>query len=496
MYLVGIDIGTTSVKGGLFSVAGDRLATASVGYPTQRPQPGWVEQDAQAWLDAVWSVLDRLFADAGADAGSPAATRVASWQQVTAVGICSQVNTHVFVDADGTPLAPAIVWQDSRAAEEAALLDAQISPAQRETWWKSNMAVGASHTLAHMAWIQRHRPALWARTARVLSPKDFVLHHLTGRWTADPLSCFDWVDGHGKAIGALVDLVPGAAERLPALSAYRAPVGAATHPRLAGSPAIFVTGTMDAFGGLLGSGATGPGEGAYVSGTSEIIALIGAGPGGAPGVVSFLPVDGWHVQAGPTQSGGDTLRWLAELLHQSPEAVLAAAASVPRSTVATDVLFLPHLEGERAPLWDTHARGTFLGMTSATGMPELALAALEGVACSARLLLDATQAAAGERFDSLYLGGGGSRSDFWSQLRADVLGVPLKRVACLDTGVVGAAIMGGLGAGVFASMGEGARRMVQVERVFTPDAALRARYDRMMGRYVTAYEALKGFYRA
>lgn len=494
MYLVGIDVGTTSVKGGLFSVAGDMLATASVGYPTARPQPGWVEQDAQAWLDAVWQVIERLFADADAGTGAANGPPGRRWQQVVAVGICSQVNTHVFVDADGSPLAPAIVWQDGRAAGEAALLDAQISPAQRETWWKSNMAVGASHTLAHMAWMRRHQPALWARTAKVLSPKDFVLHHLTGQWTADPLGCFDWVDGHGNAIGALVDLVPGAAERLPALSAYRAPVGTATHPRLAGSATLFVTGTMDGFGGLLGSGATGPGEGAYISGTSEIIALIGAAPGGAPGVVSFLPVDGWHVQAGPTQSGGDTLRWLADLLHQSPDAVLDAAASARRD--ATDVLFLPHLEGERAPLWDSHARGTFLGMTSATGMPELALAALEGVACSARLLFEAAQTAAGGPVDRLYLGGGGSRSDFWSQLRADVLGVPLRRVACLDTGVVGAAIMGGLGAGVFASMADGAQRMVRVDRVFTPDPAQRARYDRMMARYVAAYEALKAFHRA
>ena len=487
MYLLGIDVGTTSVKGGLFDVAGRTVALASVSYSTSRPRPGWVEQAPQAWLDAIWRVVDRLFE---ARDGQPAR----HWREVASIGICSQVNTHVFVDAQGQPLAPAIVWQDTRAADAAAALDAQVTPAQRETWWKSNMGVGASHTLARMAWMRAHQPDVWQQTARVLSPKDFVLHHLTGRWTADPLGCFDWVDGQGEAIDALLALVPGAADRLPVLSAYRAPIGQATHPRLEGSQALFVTGTMDGFGGLLGSGATGPGEGAYISGTSEIIALIGDAPGGAPGVVSFLPVDGWHVQAGPTQSGGDTLRWLAALLRQTPDAVLEAAASAPRNQPT--LLFLPHLEGERAPLWDTEARGSFLGMTSATGMPELALAALEGVACSARLLFEAAQVAAGRRFDSLYLGGGGARSDFWSQLRADVLGVPLKRLACLDTGVVGAAIMGGLGAGMFDSMAQGAQRLVRVDRVFTPDPAMKARYDRMMQRYQTAYEALKPLYRS
>ena len=250
---------------------------------------------------------------------------------------------------------------------------------------------------------------------------------------------------------------------------------------------------MDAFSGLIGCGAARPGEGAYISGTSEIVALIGGERGGAPGVVSFLPVDGLHVQAGPTQSGGDTLRWLAELLGHAPGQALAAAAAAARGP--EPALFLPHLQGERAPLWDMDARGTFLGLTSDTGMPELALSALEGVACSARLVLQATERAAGRRFASLHLGGGGARSDFWSQLRADVLGIPLQRVACLDTGVVGAAVMAGVGAGLFGSLAEGAERLVRVERVFMPDPAQAVRYDRMMARYVSAYETLKPFYR-
>ncbi|MCR6480874.1 FGGY-family carbohydrate kinase [Variovorax sp. ZS18.2.2] len=481
--LMGIDIGTTSIKGGLFSASGEAIALASVAYPTTRPHPGHVEQNPQDWLDGVWTVVDRLFAHG------------LSWRDVAAVGACSQVNTHAFVDADGRPLAQAIVWQDTRATDAAAALDAQIDPAQRERWWKSNMTVSASHTLARMEWMSKHRPDVWQRTAMVVSPKDFVLRHLTGRWTADPLSCFDFVDGAGCAIDSLIALVPGAAKRLPPLSPYRAVVGFGTHARLAGSSVLFVTGTMDAFSGLLGAGASMPGEGAYTSGTSEILAQISSAPSGAPGIVSFLPVDGLHVQAGPTQSGGDTLRWLATLLRQTPEAVLKAAESASREP-HEQLLFLPHLQGERAPLWDMAARGSFLGMNAGTGMPEFALAALEGVACSARLVFDALQMAAGARCPQLFLGGGGARSDFWSQLRADALGVPLQRVACLDTGVVGAAIMGGVGAGIFDSLAQGVQRLVRVERVFVPDPSMAGRYRRMMRRYVAAYEALKPVYRS
>jgi len=174
--------------------------------------------------------------------------------------------------------------------------------------------------------------------------------------------------------------------------------------------------------------------------------------------------------------------------------VLAAAATADRS--ASELIFLPHLGGERAPLWDPHARGSFLGLTGATGFPEMALAALEGVACSGQLLFAAAERAAWQAFPELFLGGNGGRSDFWAQIRADVLGRTLHRTVCLDNGMIGAAILAGSGSGLFGSVGEASARMVQLDRSFVPDPAQAPRAERLQRRYRMAYEALKPLYRS
>jgi xylulokinase len=480
-YILGIDLGTTALKGALFDVQHGLVAVASADYPIYRPHPGHVEQRAEEWVEALLAVTDRLFDGRALD-------------DLAAIGICSQVNTHVFVDGNGQALAPAIVWQDDRCESAAQALNARITAEQREQWWQSSGGVAASHTVARATWFAEHEPDLWRQTAQVLSPKDYLIRQLTGQYVTDPFSCFDLVDGTGAYIEGLIALVPGLRERLPPLQRYSHVVGPATHDRFAPSKAQVVNGTMDGFGCLFGSGAHRSGEGAYISGTSEIIALISDRPGGAPGIVSFMPVDGWHVQAGPTQSGGDTLRWMGNLLGETIEEVLVLAEQADRRN--SPVFFLPHLQGERAPFWDSAARGTFLGLTSKHGKPEMALAALEGVAISARLVFEAAQQATGQLYDSLYLGGNGNRSDLWAQIRADVLGIPLKRVKCLDIGPVGAVIMAGVGTGMLASVQDASERFVEVERIFTPDPAMRDRYDAMTARYLAAYEALKPIYAA
>lgn len=479
--ILGIDLGTTSLKGSLFDTSGRLVASGSTLYPTTRHPDGRVEQDPLDWLEAFWTVVDTLLD--GRDAAS-----------IVTLGICSQVNTYAFVDADGAPLCPAITWLDSRGEEQAQRLNALISDEQRLAWWPSGMGVSASHTLACMAWMASAQPEIWARTAMVVSPKDFLLRHLTGRWIADPLASFDLVDQTGHYIDALIALVPGADDRLPPLASYRSRIGHLSHPRLPGCTATVVNGTMDALGCLFGSGASRFGEGSYISGTSEIVALIGDRPGGAPGIVSFVPVDGWYVQAGPTQSGGDTLRWLATLFSRTHGEMLDLAARASRDGAGDQMLFLPHLEGERAPMWDARARGSFLGMTSNDGSPELALAALEGVALSAKLIFTGASRAIGRTPDALYVGGTGNTSDLWAQIRADVLGVTLHRVECHSTGAVGAAIIAALGAGLFPSIESASKAFVRIERSFEPDRTKAARYKLLEERYLVAYEQLKPLY--
>lgn len=473
--IIGFDIGSTSVKAGLFAMDGTVVDHWSRGYPTERPAAGIVEQDPQHWLDCIRDAIDALLV--GRDPAS-----------VAAVGLVSQVNTDVFADEAGRPLAPAIVWQDVRAGAEAAALDATITPAEKQAWWGAEMPVGASHVLAKAMWFAAHHPDLWEKTRYIFSPKDFCLFHLTGNAAADPISSFGQVGLDLAYIEPLIARVPGAAERLPPLRFFTDVIG---EMKLGSSDrkVPVVTGTMDAWGNLFGCGVFRAGQGMYMSGTSEILALAGSKRIGAPGVVTFATVDGLVVNAGPTQSGADSLRWWGNATGVEPGLVPDLAAQADRDD--RPILFLPQLEGERAPIWDSEIRGAFIGLDSRTGGPQLALAVLEGVALSARHLLNSLSDAAGFTPDRLLYGGGGARSDLWSQIRADCLGVPLHRFTFTDVGCLGAAILAAVGIGAFSTIADAVPAMTSVERKFEPDPKRQRRYGAMFEAYRSAINALR-----
>ncbi len=470
---LGLDVGTTTIKGAAFDAEGRLVAHAARPYPTARPAPGIVEQDPHDWTEGARAVLDALIAEGRAE-------------RVAGVGLCSQVNTDVFVDGEGRPLAPAIGWQDNRAAADAAALDAGVSLEERLAWWGALLPIGASHVLARMAWMARERPDVFAATRHVLSPKDYCLKALTGEAVSDAMTNFFVVGPDLAYIEPLIARVAGARERLPALRGFAEVVGEVA---LGARRAPVVAGTMDAWSGIIGAGVAGPGQGVYMGGTSEIVAIASAGRIGAPGIVTFPEAAGLIVNAGPTQSGGDALQWWAQASGQDVAGVLAQAGAADRD--GRPILFLPHLEGERAPLWDAELRGAFVGLDRRAGAPDMALAVLEGVALSGRLLFEACDAAAGGGTARLYLAGGGARADLWAQIRADCLGIALERVACLDVGCLGAAMMAAVGVGAYSTLAEAASRMAKVERTFTPDPRRRARYDALFAAYRSATEALK-----
>jgi xylulokinase len=286
----------------------------------------------------------------------------------------------------------------------------------------------------------------------------------------------------------LISRVAGARERLPALRFFTDIVGEI----VLGSPGKrvpVVAGTMDAWSGLFGGGIRRAGQSVYISGTSEILAVTSARRIGAPGVVTFPKAAGLTVNAGPTQSGGDSLQWWGDVIGRDVAGVLALAAEADRHR--RPILFLPHLEGERAPLWDAQLRGAFIGLDRRASGPDYALAVMEGVALSARMLLDACDAPAAEATPRLFHAGGGARSDLWAQIKADCLGRPLDRVACLDVGCLGTAIMAAVGIGAYPSLAEAISAMTHVERSFGPDPRMRARYDAMYDAYSRATRALR-----
>ncbi|HEY1720291.1 MAG TPA: FGGY-family carbohydrate kinase [Magnetospirillaceae bacterium] len=450
------------------------VAHASRPYPMSRPAPGIVEQDPNDWVTRIVAIMDELLTGDRA-------------RRVAAVGLCSQVNTDIFVDAEGQSVAPAITWQDNRAASQAAELDLSISMDEKLAWWGAPMPVGASHVLARMLWMAREKPALYAKTRYVLTPKDYCLRALAGVAVTDPMSNFFVVGQDLAYVAPLIARVAGAAERFPPLHFFTDVVGEIALGS-SGLRAPVVAGTMDAWSGLFGAGVHRAGEGVYISGTSEIIALAGERVG-APGVVTFPNAAGLSVHAGPTQSGGDALRWWGEAIGRDVAGVIELAGKADRS--GRPILFLPHLEGERAPLWDANLRGAFIGLDGQAKAPDFALAVMEGVALSARMLLGALEDAAGGPLPRLFHAGGGAHSDLWAQIRADSLGRPLDRMAYLDVGCLGAAIMASVGVGAHESLGDAIRSMTRVERSFEPDIRMKPRYDALYETYIKATERLK-----
>ncbi len=295
--LIGIDVGTTAVKAALFDAGGQVLRRFGERYPTARPRPGHVEQDPAQWNALVQRALAVL--GEGVD--------------VVGIGLCSQVNTHVFTDDKGNALLPAFTWQDTRCAEDAAALDARIAFDDKIRWWRAPLPVDASHVLARMAHVARTAPEVWSRTRYVMAPKDYCIFHLTGEVVADPMTNFGILDQELALIAPLLDLVPEAGRRLPRIAGFTASAG---HIRkglpCAGVPVV--TGAMDAWSGLLGAGLSEDGQGLYLSGTSEILGILSHARAPTPGVIAFAECEGMVLHAGPTQSGGASLDWLSRLL--------------------------------------------------------------------------------------------------------------------------------------------------------------------------------------
>ena len=316
-----------------------------------------------------------------------------------------------------------------------------------------------------------HRPDVWRQTAHVLAPKDYAIARLTGAVGADPLASVGLVGTDLCYAPAILGLFPGTANVLPVLRDPLDIAGTVRDGPYKGVPVV--TGTMDAWAAMFGVGVASEGQAMNLSGTSEVLGLISATRLPEPGVITFPEWRGITLHAGPTQSGGASLDWLGRILGRTVADMAATEGQIAPDTP----LFLPHLAGERAPLWDAQARGVFAGLSAAHGPADLVMAVMEGVAFSARLALEALERAADCQPVALQAGGGGTASDIWCQIRADAFGRPYDRMRAPDAGAVGAMIIAGVGCGLLADLYTAVRQFVPLDRRFYPGrgAALAAR---------------------
>ncbi|MBS1181250.1 MAG: xylB 2 [Proteobacteria bacterium] len=479
---LGLDIGTSSVKAVLVGDGEKIIATASASLEVSRPHAGWSEQDGNSWIAATQDAIDQL-----------KVSHPKELSAVAGIGLSGQMHGATLLDKADKPLRPAILWNDVRSAAECGELEARC-PGLRAI--AGNIAM-PGFTAPKLAWVKKHEPEIFAKTTKVLLPKDFVRLWLTGDYVSDMSDAAGtlWLDvgkrAWSKELLAATDLtldhMPRLVEGTESSGDLRAELvsrwGLAKAPVVAG-------GGGDNAASAVGMGAVKPGAAFASLGTSGVLFVSNASfsPNTEGAVHAFChAVPGtWH-QMGVILSATDSLQWLSHLLD-TPAPELTKGLD-PKPAKPSPVTFLPYLSGERTPHNDAAARGVFVGLSHTSGRAELTQAVLEGVAFAFRDCLRVLNDA-GTDIDRAFAVGGGSRSEAWLQIMAAVLDRPLDITAEGDYG-------GGFGAarlGRIAATGDDPFETLTpppIARTVEPDKALVAAYADRYAKYRALYPAVR-----
>lgn len=475
------DLGGTSFRAALIDGAGRTLADSTIPGPTPIDRMGWSEIDADAW----WAVFTEA-------TGKLAEAEPQLFGTVEAIAICGVTRTQVFVGRDGRQLRPAMTWKDTRSEAAAARLRALL-PAHPEA-----ERINAFHPLARLAWLAEEEEASFRALATVLEPKDWLNFRLTGKQAGDPVSMarlMACAQREGKAdalsaIGLEASIIPPLLEPCDVLAPVRQGLGRALG-RLAGVP-VFCS-SSDTWVAVTGLGAMRSGFAYNISGTTEVLGVVGDAAAVAEGLLTVDWRGLWQL-GGPSQNGADTAAWLMDLLgvHEHGRATMAdeIGALLAGRRHPQPLLFLPYLQGERVPYWNPSLRGAFLGLGRQHGGTDLAFAVLEGVAFLNRIVLEKAEAALGEPVGEIRFGGGAAANPVWAQIKADICDRPVVVGTAKEPGLLGAAIIAWTGLGRFASLAAAQDALVATRARYEPNPARRDAYDALFALFRRAETAL------
>lgn len=478
--IIGIDVGTQSLKVAVLDSALRMAGTASRSYWPSYPRAGWVEQSPDLWTGALGPAIADALKAAGAKP-----------TDVTAIGLCGQLDGCIAVDADCRPLSPCLTWMDRRASAETDDIPPELVRAE------CGLVLDPGHLAAKARWLMRNLPH-GTKIARFHQPVSYMVEQLTGTAIID----------HALASTSMVysldrrEYDPALLDRFEIAATQLAPIASAESSAgrldrrgadLTGLPlgTPVAVGTGDDFATPLGAGFDSPGRVAVVLGTGEVVGGLHpvalrdqsgllethAYPGGA----FFIENPGWL-------SGG-AVSWLLRLLDVADPAVLdPLAADVPIG--ADGLTFLPALTGAMAPEWQPAARGCFYGLTPAHGRGHLYRALLEGCAFAMRDVVDRLDAM-GVATDSLLLLGGGAHNSLWAQMRADIVQRGVEVPDCVDSAPVGAALLGAVAGGVVKDLKDAVRLLPARGTGFQPDPRRADAYEAAYRNYRRLFQSLK-----
>jgi xylulokinase len=483
-YLLGIDIGTSSLKAMAMDEHGKVAAVSSKGYDIDIPRQGYAEQDPSVWWEAAKYAIRDLIANSGVNP-----------EAVKCIGMSGQMHSVVILDGDYSVIRPSIIWCDQRTPRQIEQLYARMGREAFAAITLNPAAVGFS--AVSLMWIKEHEPENFERIRHFMLPKDYIRFRLTGEIGTDPSDAsgtmlFDtknmaWSEEILKAAGIDRGIMP--AVHAPHEICGLVSEAAARETGLKkGTPVAFGGGDqpMQAIGnGIVENGA--------------VSSTIGTG-----GQI-FMKIDSpvydtrlrthtfcnavnrtWNIIGG-TLSAGLSLKWLKELMFsgQSFSDISAGVEGVPPGSGG--LVFLPYLIGERSPHMDPLARGVFFGLTLAHTRLYLARSVMEGVAFSLKDSLDVF-AELGLWPGKIIASGGGAKSAPWRQIQADVFGREIYTVGTKEQACTGAAIMAGMGCGVYRDIREACGNVITFDsRVTEPDKKNKALYEELFGVYRSLY---------
>lgn len=492
-YLLGIDVSTTATKALVIDERGTVVATASDEYEFVTPRPLWAEQDPADWwracVNVVRAVLEKI----------PAS-------EIAGIGLTGQMHGLVMLDAEGNVLRPCIMWNDQRTAKQCAEITERVGGTKNLLHLIGNPVL-PGFTAPKILWVRENEPQVYARVWHVLLPKDYLRYKLTGAFAtevsdASGMALLDvanrgWSDELLKAIGVPRAWLPDVYES-PVVSAKISASAAKETGLLKGTPVV--GGGGDQAAQAVGTGIVQEGIVSATLGTSGVVFASSDSyrlePNGLLHAFCHAVPGKWHLM-GVMLSAAGSFRWYRDALggeerqiarseERDVYEVLTAEAEAAEAG-CEGLLFLPYLTGERTPYPDPHARGAFFGITLRHGKEHFTRAVLEGVSYGLRDSLELMRAL-GLKISQVRASGGGARSALWRQILADVFDSEIALVNITEGAAFGAALLAGVGAGVYSSVEDACAKTVQVT-----DSV---RQGENVGVYDEYYRVYRGLYPA
>lgn len=487
-FLLGVDISTTGAKALLIDPAGQVIASATSPLTLQIPNPLWSEQDPEQWWQGIKNSIRQVLVESQVDPAS-----------VVAVGLTGQMHGLVMLDESGLVLRPAILWNDQRTGSQCDRIRERIG-LKRLIQTTGNDAL-TGFTAPKILWVQENEPHIFTRTRHILLPKDFIRYQLTGEYGMDKAGgsgtiLFDlcartWSEELLEDLDLPPEWFPPTYEG-PQVSGQISQLASAQTGLRAGTPVV--GGAGDQAAQATGVGAVEPGKIALTLGTSGVVfaptesALIE--PHGRLHAFCHALPGRWHFM-GVMLSAAGSLQWYRDTIapEMSFDALVDEAARITPGSEG--LLFLPYLTGERTPHPDPYARGAWVGLTVRHERAHMTRSILEGVAFGLKDCFELIRKAGQGDIDQVRVSGGGAKSRLWKQILADVLGVELVTVNTTEGAAFGAALLAGVGAGLYSSVPEACQQMIKITGSTFPSGEGEA-YQEYYPRYRALYPALAG----